>query len=106
MTRVRFVSADGKVREVEATNGSSLMQAATDNAIAEIVAECGGACSCATCHCYIDEAWTAKLPKADEIEQAMLECALEPRENSRLSCQITVSDELDGITVHLPEAQY
>ena len=106
MALVKFVNHDGVVREVEAASGSSLMQVALDNGIDEIVAECGGACSCATCHCYVDEAWMSKLPPADAIEKSMLDCALEPKDNSRLSCQVIVSDELDGLTVHLPAAQY
>ncbi len=106
MALVKFVNHDGVVREVEAASGSSLMQVALDNGIDEIVAECGGACSCATCHCYVDEAWMSKLAPADAIEKSMLDCALEPKDNSRLSWQVFVSDELDGLTVHLPAAQY
>lgn len=106
MALVKFVNHDGTVREVDATSGSTLMQVALDNGIDEIVAECGGACSCATCHCYVDEAWVAQLPEADSIEKSMLDCVLEPKDNSRLSCQITVTDALDGLTIHLPEAQY
>ena len=106
MPLVRFIKVNGDVREVDAVSGNTLMQAATDNGIDEIVAECGGACSCATCHCYVDEAWISKVPPADAIEKAMLDCVLEPKDNSRLSCQITVTDALDGLTVHLPAAQY
>jgi len=106
MPQIKFVNHDGTVREVDATSGNSLMQAAVDNGIDEIVAECGGACSCATCHCYVDEAWVAKIPAADAIEKAMLDCVLEPKDNSRLSCQITMTDDLDGVTIHLPAAQY
>jgi len=106
MPVVKFVTHNGDVREVDATSGTSLMQVAVDNGIDEIVAECGGACSCATCHCYIDDAWADKIPGADAIEKAMLDCVLEPKENSRLSCQVTMTDDLDGLTVHLPEAQY
>jgi 2Fe-2S ferredoxin len=103
---IKFVNHDGVVREADATSGSSLMQVGLDNSIDEIVAECGGAVSCATCHCYVDDAWMPKLPPADPIETAMLDCVLEQKENSRLSCQIIVSDDLDGLTVHLPAAQY
>lgn len=106
MALVKFVNHDGVVREVDAASGSSLMQVALDNSIDEIVAECGGACSCATCHCYVDDAWVSKLPPADPIETSMLDCVLEQKDNSRLSCQIIVSDDLDGLTVHLPAAQY
>lgn len=106
MPQVTFVSHDGTVTEVQAEPGVSVMQAALDNGVDGIIAECGGACSCATCHCYVDEAWMAKVGEPSEIEKDMLECVLEPKENSRLSCQITVSDELDGIVVNVPESQY
>lgn len=103
---VKFVNHDGEVRAVDAAIGSNLMQVALDNGIDEILAECGGACSCATCHCYIDDAWVSKVPPADPIETSMLGCVLEQKANSRLSCQIIVSDDLDDLTVHLPAAQY
>ena len=106
MAVIKFVNHDGVVREVDAASGTSLMQVALDNGIDEIVAECGGALSCATCHCYVEESWMSKLPSADPIEKSMLEFALESRENSRLSCQLIVTDELDGLTVQLPAAQY
>jgi 2Fe-2S ferredoxin len=75
------------------------MEAAVDNGIDGILAECGGACACATCHAYIDEAWLARLPEMDDMEDAMLDSALERRKNSRLSCQIEITDELDGLVV-------
>lgn len=106
MPQVTFVSHDGAVTEVQAESGVSVMQAAVDNGVDGIIAECGGACSCATCHCYVDEAWVAKAGEPSEIEQDMLECVLDPQENSRLSCQITVSDELDGLVVKVPESQF
>lgn len=106
MAVVKFVNHDGEVRAVDAAIGSNLMQVALDNGIDEILAECGGACSCATCHCYIDDAWVSKVPPADPIETSMLGCVLEQKANSRLSCQIIVSDDLDDLTVHLPAAQY
>jgi 2Fe-2S ferredoxin len=81
------------------------MHAATDNGVAGILADCGGACSCATCHCYVGEDWTARTGAADEVEAQMLEFVLDPQPNSRLSCQITVSDELDGLVVRLPKSQ-
>ncbi len=106
MPQITFVSHDGAVTEVQAEPGTSVMQAAVDNGVDGIIAECGGACSCATCHCYVDDAWMAKVGDPSEIEQDMLECVLDPQENSRLSCQITVSDELDGLVVKVPESQF
>jgi 2Fe-2S ferredoxin len=75
------------------------MEAAIDNNVSGIVAECGGACACATCHAYIDESWLGKLPAMDDMEDAMLDSALDRRSNSRLSCQIELTDELDGLVV-------
>lgn len=106
MPLITFVNADGSSKEVEAKVGDSVMQAAVDNGVDAIVAECGGACSCATCHCYIDAAWKDKFPAADDMEEAMLECVLEPQDSSRLSCQLTVREEHDGLIVNLPEDQY
>lgn len=106
MPVVTYISHDGAINEIEVTNGTSVMQGAVDNMIDGIVAECGGSCSCATCHCYVDEAWLDKIPPASEMEKDMLECVLEPEPNSRLSCQINVTDELDGLVVKLPESQF
>ncbi len=106
MPTVTFVDADGTRHEVEANSGVSLMQVAIDNGIEGIVAECGGACSCATCHCYVEEEWQARTGEPDDMEKAMLECVLDPMPNSRLSCQITLSEDLDGLVVSLPEAQF
>lgn len=106
MPLIKFISHDGNTHEVHAAAGTSVMHAAVDNNIDGIIAECGGACSCATCHCYIDEAWTAKLEGPSDIEKEMIECVLDPQPNSRLSCQVTMSDELDGIVVRLPENQF
>ena len=106
MPVVTYISADGAINEVEVTSGTTVMQGAVDNMIDGIVAECGGSCSCATCHCYVDEGWQGKVPAASEMEKDMLECVLEPRDNSRLSCQITVTDELDGLVVNLPDSQF
>ena len=106
MPRIIYISADGKRSEVEAVSGVSVMQAAVNNGVPGIVAECGGACSCATCHCYIDEAWFGRLPAPQTMEKDMLEFVVDPRETSRLSCQIKVTPELDGLTVHTPASQY
>ncbi|MAK43759.1 MULTISPECIES: 2Fe-2S iron-sulfur cluster-binding protein [Spongiibacter] len=106
MPLITFISHNGEAREVEAESGHSLMQAALDGGIDDILAECGGSCSCATCHCYIDEPWRSKLPAADDMEQGILDGVLEPEEGSRLSCQIEVRDDLEGMEVRLPASQY
>ena len=106
MPVVKFVSHDGNTTEVEAAVGTNLMQAAVDNGIDAIIAECGGACSCATCHCIVDDAWVAKTGQPSDVEKDMLECVLDPQANSRLSCQVEVTDAMDGLVIHLPESQY
>lgn len=105
MPKVTFIQADGSTREVEGLAGDSVMETAIDNDVDGIIAECGGACSCATCHVYVDEAWLDRLPPPDPLEDGMLECVLERQPNSRLSCQIRLNDELDGIRVRVPDAQ-
>jgi 2Fe-2S ferredoxin len=105
MPKVRFIQPDGSVSEVEAVSGDSIMETAIDNDIDGIIAECGGACSCATCHVYVDEAWLDKIPPPDALEDGMLDCVLDRHPNSRLSCQIRLTDDLDGITVRIPESQ-
>jgi 2Fe-2S ferredoxin len=102
---VTFVQPDGSRQTVEAKTGTSLMEAAVDNDVAGIVAECGGACSCATCHVYVDAAWVAKLPPPDAQEDGMLDCVLERTKQSRLSCQIEIGPLLDGLLVEVPDAQ-
>ncbi|MBO9495183.1 (2Fe-2S)-binding protein [Thalassotalea sp. G20_0] len=106
MPLIQFVTHDGNQYEADIDSGSTLMQGAVDNMIDGILAECGGACSCATCHCYIDEGWAEIVGSAEGMEQEMLDVVREPRETSRLSCQIVVTDEMDGMVVHLPESQY
>ena len=106
MPVVTYISHDGAINDVEVASGTSVMQGAVDNMIDGIVAECGGSRSCATCHVYIDDAWMDKIPAASEMEKDMLECVLEPESNSRLSCQISVTDELDGLVVKLPASQF
>jgi 2Fe-2S ferredoxin len=106
MPLVTYISHDGTTTEIEVPAGNSVMKGAVDNMLDGIIAECGGSCSCATCHCYIDEAWVEKVPAASEMEKDMLECVLEPQDNSRLSCQIHLTDELDGLIVKLPESQF
>ncbi len=106
MVKIIFETHDGVQKEVEGQSRSSLMQVAVDNGIEEIYAECGGACSCGTCHCYIDSAWAKSVPEPSSIELLMLDCVLDKRENSRLSCQVDISDEMDGMVVRLPATQY
>lgn len=106
MPAVTFIQADGNSQEVNAEIGSSLMQAAVDNMVEGILAECGGSCSCATCHCYIETNWIAKIDPASEMEKDLLECVTEPKDNSRLSCQVIITDAHDGLTVHLPTSQF
>ena len=106
MPKIVFVQPDGSEQTINAADGQSIMEAATANLVPGIVADCGGGCSCATCHVYVDPEWAAKLTPADDIEQAMLEGAIDPNECSRLSCQLRMSDALDGIVVHVPAAQF
>jgi 2Fe-2S ferredoxin len=106
MPRVIYVSAKGDAREVDVPVGTTLMAAALKNGIDGIVAECGGVCMCSTCHVFVDENFFGRLPPAQDTEEAVLEIAAEERRpTSRLSCQIKVTDELDGLTVRLPERQ-
>ncbi|KCZ86155.1 ferredoxin, adrenodoxin [Hyphomonas adhaerens MHS-3] len=106
MPRITFIDHAGGARCVEAVAGETLMEAGVKSGVPELEAECGGACACATCHVYVDPAFLAKLSAPSDVEQGMLDYAEAPvRENSRLSCQIIVSDELDGMTVHTPPQQ-
>ena len=105
MTKIVFVDYTGEETIVDANNGESVMEAAINNNIEGIVAECGGACACATCHCYVDAAFRSLTGEPDDMEQAMLDFTDNVQENSRLSCQIEVSDELDGLRVTTPESQ-
>lgn len=105
MPHVTFVEADGTSRKVSAPAGLSLMEAARSNGIAGIVALCGGAGACATCHIYVDPAWQGRLDAPEDIELGMLESAWEPRDTSRLSCQIRLSAELEGLLVVVPRQQ-
>ncbi|MCR9272881.1 MULTISPECIES: 2Fe-2S iron-sulfur cluster-binding protein [Mameliella] len=106
MVEITFVHPDGNRRTVGAAPGTSIMQAARDNGINEIIAECGGAMACATCHCYVDDAWTDRVGHRDDAEDDMLDFAEgEVRDTSRLSCQIALSEALDGVIVHLPDVQ-
>ena len=105
MTKITYIAFDGTRYDVDAQNGSTVMENAIRNSVPGIEAECGGACACATCHVYIDEAWSDLVGPPGAMEEDMLDFAWEPQLNSRLSCQVVVSDELDGLVVRVPERQ-
>ena len=105
MAKIHFVDHKGETRTVDVENGATVMEAAIRNSIPGIEAECGGACPCATCHVYVDEAWREKVGSPTPMEEDMLDFGFDVRPNSRLSCQIKVSDELDGLVVATPERQ-
>ena len=105
MPKITYIEHSGKSYVVEVPNELSVMEGAVQNNIPGVTADCGGACACATCHVYVDEKWFDKLKKKDEAEQDMLDMAFEPNKFSRLSCQISVSDELDGMAVKIPSKQ-
>ena len=105
MPKVIFHDHAGNTKEVEAKAGTSVMEAAIANMVPGIDADCGGACACATCHVYVGAGWMGKLKPKDDMEDSMLDFAEDVQENSRLSCQILMSDELDGIEVTTPESQ-
>jgi 2Fe-2S ferredoxin len=106
MARITFIQPDGREQTVEAEPGLSVMEAAKMNLIEGIEAECGGACACATCHVYVDEAWKQRTGSPEQMEEDMLDFAFDVRPTSRLSCQIRVTPELDGLVVHVPEKQF
>ncbi len=105
MAKITFVDSEGRARTVDAETGSTVMETEIRNSIPEILAECGGACACATCHVYVDEKWVEKTGKASAMEEDMLDFAFEVKPNSRLCCQIKVSDALDGLVVATPGKQ-
>ena len=105
MPKITFIDVGGATRTVEAPAGWSVMEAAVKNNVPGIEAECGGACACATCHVYVDDAWTDRVGPAEAMETDMLDFASDLRSNSRLSCQIRVKPELDGLVVRTPERQ-
>jgi 2Fe-2S ferredoxin len=106
MPKVTYITTDGERHEVEVETGYSVMEGAINNNIDGIVAECGGACACATCHGYIDEAWLSKIPEMDDMEDSMLDAAYERKDNSRLTCQIEITADLDGLVVRVGENEY
>lgn len=105
MPKITFVDSHGQSRTIDADVGSTVMEAAVRASIPEILAECGGACACATCHVYVDDAWMPKVGKASAMEEDMLDFAADVKPSSRLCCQIKVTTELDGLTVHTPAKQ-
>ena len=105
MAKITYVQSDGTTNEVEVSNGQSVKDGAVNNLVPGILAECGGACACATCHVYIDDAWFETVGEAQGVEKDMLDFAFDPKETSRLSCQVDVTDALDGLVVHVPEEQ-
>jgi 2Fe-2S ferredoxin len=105
MPKIVFIEPGGVRREINAPLGLTLMEAARQHGVNGVVAQCGGACACSTCHVYIDPAWLAKLGPREEMEEGMLENAWEPRDNSRLSCQIHITADLEGLEVTVPQRQ-
>jgi 2Fe-2S ferredoxin len=105
MPKIIYIEHGGKSHTIEVANGLSVMEGAVQNNIPGIDADCGGSMACATCHVYVKEEWFNKLPKKEDGEEDMLDMAFEPKKNSRLSCQLMVSDQLDGLVVNLPEKQ-
>ena len=105
MAKIKYIEHRGEEHEIEVSNGLSVMEGAIQNDIPGIDADCGGGMACATCHVYVKEEWFDKLPKKEDGEEDMLDMAFEPKKNSRLSCQLIVSDQLDGLVVNLPEKQ-
>ena len=105
MPKITYKDKDGVSKTIEVENGLSVMEGAIQNDIPGIDADCGGAMACATCHVYVEEKWLDKLPKEDDAEVDMIDMAHEPKKNSRLSCQLIVSDKLEGLTVTTPEKQ-
>ena len=100
MAKIKYIEHDGKEHEIEVSNGLTVMEGAIQNGIPGIDADCGGSMACATCHVYVKEDWFSKLPEKEMGEDDMLDQAFEPKSNSRLSCQLTVSDELNGCLLY------
>ena len=105
MTKINYIIDKENTQTIEVANGLTVMEGAVQNDVPGIDADCGGGMACATCHVYVKEEWFNKLPKKEDGEEDMLDMAFEPKKNSRLSCQLIVSDELDGLTVSMPSKQ-
>ncbi len=106
MAKITYVEHTGEKRELEVANGLTVMEGAVNNLVPGIDADCGGACACATCHVYVDEAWKDKVGEVGDMEETMLDFVEGREANSRLSCQIKITDELDGLVVKTPESQH
>jgi len=106
MTKIIYVEHNGTEHEVQVSNGQSLMDGAVARMVPGIDGDCGGLCACATCHIYVPEEWQSKCDDPEELEQNILDFAFDVQPNSRLSCQIKVSDDLEGMRVNMPERQY
>ena len=105
MPKVTYIDFQGNQKTIDVSKGLSVMEGAVQNNLPGIDADCGGGMACATCHVYVKEEWFNKLPKAEDGEQDMIDMAFEPKKNSRLSCQLIITDELDGLVVTTPEKQ-
>ncbi len=105
MAKITYIEHSGKSHTIDVPNGLTVMEGAIQNNIPGIDADCGGSCACATCHVYVNEKWFNKLAERESAEQDMLDVAFEPNSSSRLSCQISVTDELDGLVVKMPSKQ-
>ena len=105
MAKITYITHNDETHTVEVQNGLTVMEGAVQNDIPGIDADCGGGMACATCHVYVKEHWFNKIPKIEDGEEDMLDMAFEPKQNSRLSCQIIVSDDLDGLEVSIPSKQ-
>ena len=105
MPKITYIEHNGKTHTIEVAKELSVMEGAVQNNIPGIDADCGGACACATCHVYVDEKWFSKLSEKDNAEEDMLDMAYEPKKFSRLSCQLSVTNELDGLVVKMPSKQ-
>ena len=105
MPKITYKDFNGNSKKIDVENGLSVMEGAIQNGIQGIDADCGGAMACATCHVYVEEEWFDKIPKAEEAEVDMIDMAHEPKKNSRLSCQIIVTDKLEGLVIKTPEKQ-
>ena len=106
MVKITYIEFEGTEHTVDVANGLSVMEGAVKNMIPGIDADCGGACACSTCHVYVDPKWTETVGKPEEMEEDMLDFAFDVKENSRLSCQMQVADEFDGLVVRMPEKQF
>ena len=105
MTKITYIEHNGKEHTVDVQNGLTVMEGAIQNDIPGIDADCGGSMACATCHVYVEDSWLNKISKAEDAENDMIDMAYNPKKNSRLSCQIIVSDEIDGLEVNIPSKQ-